>query len=254
MQTESTFIEDDSAGLIFGDDAQGGEAEPSAFDSTAPQRVPIILLADGDEFEATLVLNPVSDTALMRYSKACEEAAEEDEADDALTSRLRAAADASAVLFDAIAEDLEGVGEEGEVKPETWREMFSAHEKSAILEQAVFGYEYVEPRRAAKGKRPRWGQDLRNVTTRVRVPFEGRMVETSHTLRKADAKVYGEYLALMSRAASARAVDAHMLKLAAWYDEHHVAHQGYKGDVPRHHRAAVFVLHMTRQKAAVRKN
>ena len=47
---------------------------------------------------------------------------------------------------------------------------------------------------------------------------------------------------------------SNMLKFAQWYDEHHGAHEGYKGTVPRHHRANVFVLHVTRQQAEVRKN
>lgn len=230
------------------------QPEAYVFDSTARQRVPVILVAGEEEFEVALILDPINDGALMRYSKACEAASDEEEEDDALAGRLRAAATASTVLFDAVVTDIEGIGEEGEERPETWREFFSADEKSGFLNEAVFGYRYVEPKQAKKGKKPRWGQDLRNMTTRVAFPFEGRSVETSHTLRKADAKVYGEFNALMSRVGSVRGLDAHMLTLAAWYDEHHVAHQRYTGDVPRHHRAAVFVLHMTRQKAAVRKN
>lgn len=236
-------------------DAQAKEESTVlVFDSTARQRVPVILVAGDEEFQVTLFLDPVSDGVLMRYTQACGEAAEEGDEEDPLAGRLRAAATASTVLFDSVVPDIEGVGEEGEERPPAWRDFFSPDEKTSFLNEAVFGYEYVEPKTAPKGKKPRWGQDLNNMTTRVAFPFEGRPVKTSHTLKKADAKVYGEFNALMSRVASVRGVDAHMLKFAAWYDEHHVAHQGYKGDVPRHHRAAVFVLHMTRQKAAVRKN
>lgn len=234
--------------------ADDGQAEKGLYDSAARQRVPVLLVVDGEEFEVILVIEPVGDTALTRYAKACGGVAEEEDGEEALVSRLRTSFNATTVLFDAVVADIEGVGDEGEARPENWREFFSPHEKSEFVQDVVFGYEYVEPKKAAKGKRPRWGADLSNMTTRVKFPFEGGMVETFHTLKKADAKAYGEYMALMSRTDSIRGVDAHLLQLAAWYDEHHVSHQGYKGDVPRHHRATAYVLHMTRQRAAVRKN
>ena len=45
-----------------------------------------------------------------------------------------------------------------------------------------------------------------------------------------------------------------MAKFAAGYDAQHVAHDGYKGPVPIHHKAVAYIAHMTRQGAAVRKN
>lgn len=254
MVTAGSELNDTSAAAGQTESQAEQAKAPTVYDSSAHQRVPVVLVVDGEEFDITLLLAPPDDGSLMRYAKACEEASEVDDEEDALASRLSAAAGASAVLFDALIKDIEGVGEDGEEKPETWRDFFAAAEKGAFVNEAIFGYRYVEPKQAAKGKKPRWGQDLRNATTRVEFPFEGRLVETSHILRKPDAKVYGEFNALMSRVGSVRGVDTHMLKLAAWYDEHHVGHQNYKGDVPRHHRAAVFVLHMTRHKAAVRKN
>jgi hypothetical protein len=238
---------------------QPAPAEPAqgtaVYDSTVQQRVPTTLVFDGEEFDVTLVLNPVDDGSLVRYAKACADASAETDFDgDATAARVCASVAAAGALFDAVAADLEGVGEEGEERPENWRDFFSAQEKAAIIDETLFGQRYVEPRRAGKGKRPRWGADVRNMTTRVLFPFEGTTVETSHTLRKADAKVYSEYVAIMSQMGSVRGSDAHLLEFARWYDEHHVAHEGYKGEVPRHHRAAVFVLHMTRQRSAVRKN
>lgn len=225
---------------------------PLLYDSTARQRVPITLALGDEEVEAVLVLEPVTDPHLVRYVKKCEEVSAETDDDDPLSVRLSAAMAATEVLFDGLAADLEGIGEEGEEKPEDWKQIFSPQDKVALIEQIVFNPEYVEPKKARS--KPRWGQEMGNLTTRVKFPFSGQTVPTSHTLKKVSAATYGEYSVLMSRVASNRGMDAHMLRLAQWYDEHHVAHEGYKGEVPRHHRAAVFVLHMTRQRASVRKN
>src|SRR5207253_133833 len=111
---------------------------------------------------ATLVLDPVTDPHLTRYVKKCEEVSAETDDDDPLATRLNAAMSATTVLFDALAADLEGVGGEDEEKPENWKEIFSAQEKGALVDEVVFGHEYVEPKKAAGKSRPRWGADLRN--------------------------------------------------------------------------------------------
>lgn len=226
------------------------------FDATADQRVPLTLVIEGEEYDATLILKPQSDSDITRYVKKCEEASDaSDGEEDTLEARMRASLAAVEVLFNSLAGDIEGVGEEGEQKPEDWKDqLFTAEDKSAILDEALFGFEYLPPKRAEPRKRPRWGADLRNQTTRVAFPFEGRMVPTSHTLKKASAAVFSEALRLISSGGGARGSDAHMLKFAEMYDQHHVAHEGYRGEVPRLHRANVFILHVTRQKASVRKN
>jgi hypothetical protein len=248
---DSTIADNSGAGE---DESTPAPEEPTLFDSTAQQRIPTMLMVADEEYPVTLVLNPVDSVVIAAYSKKCAEASATADDEDDLAARLRASISATVALFDTVAVALEDVGEEGEEPPSDWREYFSPQEKNSIVEEAIFNHRYVEPVRAKKGKRPRWGADLRNSTTRVFFPWGGRMVETHHTLRKADAEVYSEYMTLMSRTMSVRGVDAHISTLADWYDTHWVGHTGYKGDVPKHHKAAVFVLHMTRQKAAVRKN
>lgn len=239
------------------------EAEPAAtvdpgvYDSEARQRIPVTLLLDDGRYDLTLVCEPLRDGTFASYARLCEAAtaAESAEDEEGGVTQLGALARAVGWLFSALMSDVEGVGEEGEEKPTDWREIFGPQEQQTIIDRAVFGGESVEAPPAKKGKRPAWGSHLRSVITRLRVPFNGRTVEVSHTLRKADAAQLGEFLSLYgSTYGRGRAGDAFLEKFAAGYDALHVAHANYKGPVPMHHKAVAYITHMTRQGAAVRKN
>jgi hypothetical protein len=234
---------------------EGGEL-PAVYDSEARQRIPITVIWD-ERFDLTLTAEPVRDETLRAYAQKCElAAAETPDAEDVGAAQLAAAATATAWLFDALMSDVEGIGEEGEEKPADWRDIFSPEEKGEIMRRAVFGYEVLEPPAAKKGARPAWGSHLRAVVTRMRVPFNGRPVDVSHTLRKPDAAQLGEFQTLSARTLLGRGLemDANLEKFAAGYDRLHVSHEHYNGPVPMHHKAFAYIAHMTRQGAAVRKN
>lgn len=237
------------------EDAQA--ADPNVYDSEARQRIPVTLMLDSGRYEIALACEPLRDETLVNYARLCEaaNASESAEDEDEGATQLAALANASGWLFSVLMTDVEGIGEEGEEKPADWREIFGPRERQAILNSAVFDIEAVSPPEAKKGARPSWGSHLRSVITRLRVPFNGRTVEVSHTLRKADAAQLGAFLSLYRTAfGMGRAGDAHMAQFAAGYDALHVAHANYKGPVPMHHKGAAYISHMTRQGAAVRKN
>lgn len=233
--------------------------DPTAYDSEARQRIPVTLLLDDGRYNLALVCEPVTDAVMLQYSRMCEEAGavESEEEEDDGAAQLGGYAKAVEWLFASLMSDVEGIGEDGEEKPEDWREIFGPVDKQEIIDKAVFRLEPVEPPSKKKKRRPSWGSHLRAVVNRFRVPFDGRTVEVSHTLRKADAKQLGEFAALHSRTLAlirSRAGDANLQKYAEGYDALHVSHEGYKGAVPMHHKAVAYIAHMTRQGAAVRKN
>lgn len=233
-----------------------GKASP-CYDSEARQRIPVTLILDDGRYDVALVCEPATDAVLLSYARLCEaaDASESAEDEDAGAAQIGATAGAVGWLFGVLMSDVEGVGEEGEEKPADWREIFGPQERQAIVDRALFGIEPVEPPPAKKGKRPAWGSHLRAVVNRFRVPFNGRTVDVSHTLRKADARQLGEFVSLYGRTfGRGRAGDANMEKFAAGYDRLHVAHSGYRGAVPMHHKAVAYIGHMTRQGAALRKN
>jgi hypothetical protein len=240
-------------------DAQTADASdsPDVYDSEARQRIPVTLLLEGEAFDVTLVCEPVSDAALVNYAAMCEQANAVESAgdEDISAAQLSGTINTAASLFNALMSDIEGVGEEGEEKPTDWRDIFGPREKATVIDRAIFGIEQIAPPPARKGARPKWGPSLRSVVTRLRVPFSGRMIDVSHTLRKADAKQLGEFSALYGRTLGmSRGGDAIMERLAVFYDWLHIAHAGYRGPVPMHHRAVALVAHLTRQGATVRKN
>jgi len=232
---------------------------PAVYDAEARQLIPVTLLLDDGRYNLALVCEPVTDAVMLQYSRMCEEAGavESDEEEEDGSAQLSGYAKALEWLFTALMSDLEGIGEDGEERPDDWREIFGPLEKQEIIDKAVFKLEPVEPPAKKKKRRPVWGSHLRAVVNRFRVPFNGGTVEVSHTLRKADAKQMGEFAALHTRtlvAIRSRAGDANLQKYAEGYDALHVSHEGYKGAVPMHHKAVAYIAHMTRQGAAVRKN
>jgi hypothetical protein len=233
------------------------EAAPLVFDADARQHIPVSLLTDDGRYDVALVCEPALDAVMLQYARLCEKAGAADSAEDEDLGAAQHAAASSAVswLFDRLMSDIEGIGDEGEEKPTDWRDIFSQQDRQTIIDRAVFGLEPVEPPAQKKKVRLTWGSHLRAVINRARAPFDGRLVDVSHTLRKADAKQLGEFVALYARTyGRGRAGDANMPAFAAGYDALHVADEGYRGDVPMHHKMAAYVHHMTRQGAAVRKN
>lgn len=229
----------------------------TVYDSEARQRIPVTLLLDDGRYDVALVCEPVSGAVLLRYAKLCEraDAAETLDDEDEGSAQLAATSRAVGWLFKALMSDVEGIGDDGEEKPEDWREIFGPLERGEIIDRAVFGVEFIEPPPPKKDARPKWGSHLRAVVNRFRVPFNARMVEVSHTLRRADAARFADFWPNYARTLGrGRAADANLEKFAAGYDALHVAHAGYRGGVPLHHKAAAYVHHMTRQGAAVRKN
>lgn len=227
------------------------------YDTTAPQRVPVLLPLDGETYEIILKLRPVMDVALANYARKCAQVSgdgEEDE-EDALAALVGAGFDAAVYLFDQLADGVEGIGEEGEEAPDDWRDIFGAADKTAVIDGAVLVAQDVAPRAAKKGKRPSWGTGLKNSTVRLKVVFDGREVETTHVLKKPDAKVFSDFTTTFRAAyGQGRAGDAHMMKLAALYDRLHIGHGGYASHVPLHHKARAVLAHISQQARSLRKN
>jgi hypothetical protein len=224
------------------------------YDADARQSIPATLECDGELFPVILTAEPLTDKVLTDYAKKCEAASEGHGSDDAVAVQVRTNLDGLSWLFNQVMSDIEGVGEEGEERPEDWRDIFSAREKAAVIDASLFAVEVLELP-PSTSKRPSWHGQLKNVTTKLRTYFNGQQVVTSHVLRKEDAQTYADFTALISRAVtSVRIVENHMLKLAGWYDALHVSHEGYVGRVPTFHKALVAWSHLSRQASVLRKN
>ena len=223
------------------------EGAPILYDADAPQRIPAHFAVDGEEYSIVLVAAPVLDTHLMSYAKQCTRA--DDELDTTATL------DAAVWLFDAVITDVEGIGEEGEEKPGDWRDFFSPQEKAAVVNNAILACYPVEPPTEKTDKRLSWKMQTRVAKTTLRAFFDGREIETTHVLRKADAKTLSEFATIMGRVFTPKSGgDARMGELAALYDRLHESHEGYAGRVPLHHKSAALIGHLARQSMALRKN
>lgn len=233
----------------------GGDPEQEAtlYDADAIQRIPVYLPLEGERYEAVLITAPLTDAHLISYARLCARGHKAEGESGEMAAELGGALEAICWLFDQWAADIEGVGEEGEEKPADWRGIFDAQSKAALVDRGFLLASALEPPAANKSKRPSW--NMRAVVTRLRVPFNGGDVITSHTLKKADAKAAGDFAALLNKCYGAtRGFDARMEELAAAYDRAHVAHEGYKGRVPMNHKATAYIEHMTKQAATIRKN
>lgn len=235
-------------------DQTAGEEEeaPAEYDAAARQRIPCVFATADGRVPVTLVFDPRPeraesfDRSLREYARKLA-AAQGDAAEDAAAAQAVLAA--TTWLFDRHVVDLEGVGEEGEEKPENWLDFFSPLEKRRAVEQAILFCYPVEDGKAAA--RPSWSS-LRASVTRLRCFFDGFEIETAHTLRKADGKTINEFLALMAKSQDHSPV---MSELAGLYDRLKVGSKGYKGGlVPLHHKAVVTVTHISRQQEVARKN
>lgn len=265
MQAPEANREDKGAPLMLDEteDFTGGEEEaeaeqetPVLYDANARQRFRVLHEIDGDPYELGLLVGPITDTALANYARRCAAAAAEGEEDGAaLSEHARIWLSAAVHLFDDVTVGIDNIGEEGEELPPDWRDIFSATDKSQAIVGTVFAVEPVVVTPPKAGARAPWPSGKLNAKVRLRVPFDGAMIEVSHTLKRADAKSFGQYTALMQKVfAGPRGSDAHMLKLAAGYDALHVSHDGYASHVPVHHKAFAYVEHMSRQMQFVRKN
>ncbi|HEX8353674.1 MAG TPA: hypothetical protein VF611_12285 [Pyrinomonadaceae bacterium] len=266
MQTPEANREGGGAPLVTdtieefttGEEEAGAEqAPPVLYDANARQRFRVLHEIDGDRYELGLIFGPISDTALANYARRCAAAAAEGEEDSGatLSEHARIWLDAAARLFDELTVGIDNIGEEGEETPDDWRDIFGATDKSQAIIGAVFAVEPVVVTPPKAGARAPWPSGKLNAKVRLLVPFDGAMIEVSHTLKRADARAFGQYTALMQKVfAGPRGSDAHMLKLAAGYDALHVAHEGYASHVPVHHKAFAYVEHMSRQMQFVRKN
>jgi hypothetical protein len=230
-----------------------GAASP-CYDSEARQRLPVTLWQDDGRCDVTLVCEPLIDVTMANYVRMVTEAnAAESFEDEAAGERIGELNAAGCWLFDVLMSGVEGFGEEGEEAPPDWRDLlFGPLEKVDIINRGVFGVETVPPPPERKAKRRSWAAQSRAVTTRLRVSFGGRMIPVSHTLRRPDAHRFGEFALLHAQLLGLGKPDENLEKLVAGYDALHTAHEGYKGPVPKHHKAAAYVAHMTRQGASIR--
>lgn len=231
---------------------ESAEGSPTLYDADARQHVPLTIQLGDERFDVVLITGPHADSHFRHYAELCGRASDQNDAARNYSAAFGAGLEATGWLFDTLAEDIEGIGEEGEERPEDWKSIFGASDKLAVIDGAVFA---LTPLPAGiAGKRASWRQDLHNLTTRFEAVFDGHRVTVSHTLRKADSATYRDYMGLVASARGARGLDGLTVKLAAHYDALHVSHEGYQGRVPLHHKAIVLNEHLSRQGGTLRKN
>jgi hypothetical protein len=229
--------------------------DPNVYDSEARQRIPVVLWQDEGRCDVTLICEPVGDETLTNYARMITQAnaSEEDEGED-VARQLGGLNAATSWLFKVLMSDIEGFGLEDEEKPADWRErLFGPAEMAEILNRAIFAFEPVPPSAVKQKARPSWASQSPGIISRFRAPFNARMVDVAHTLRRPDANRLGEYVVLQSQMRSGNP-GGNLESFAAGYDSLHVAHANYKGPVPMHHKALAYVFHMNRVTAGVRKN
>ena len=228
-------------------------AAPVLFDADAPQRIPYENPAWGGS--VVCVAAPARDHFFRDYAKRCADLAVAAVGDDVLAARVAANIKAVEQLFDEQVTGLEGYEDDGEPLPADWRSIFSPQDKASVVVGGLFGVRVVESPPIKKGGKLSLKSILHNTTVRMVAFFDGREVEVSHSLKRADADTYGEFMSLNVGVYSVvRGGDEHMPALAALYDKHHAGHTGYAGRVPLSHKAIAFVAHMQRQGRVLTKN
>ncbi|HLL74803.1 MAG TPA: hypothetical protein VK421_06020 [Pyrinomonadaceae bacterium] len=231
---------------------------PAEYDATERQRIPAILATEDGAVSVTLVFEPCAkgksfDHHLREYVRRLSQVRETETDEGAVLAREEAQLAAAEWLFDAVVTDIEGLGDEDE-KPDDWKMLIGAHEKRNCVDSAILYTQTLEDEKA--GGKVSW-KSLGLAGTRLRCLSNGREVVTRHTLKKADAKVANEFLALFAKVASGGTLkqDVLIFDLAALYDRLKIGARGYRGGVvPAHHKAPVVTAHVTRQLRAVRKN
>jgi hypothetical protein len=244
-------------------DVSQEEAPPAEYDATSRQRAPVLLGGDEGLIKVALIFDPCAngksfDTHLREYVRRLTTIKETETARDEMLARASTELSAAVWLFGTVIVDAELIGDDGEVldeeKPEEWRSMIGETEKLQAVENIILhGYVVNDDKPAGQ---PSW-KSLGGSLTRLRCLYEGREVETRHTLRKVDTRIINDYLTLTSKAAEegSAKIALIMFDLAALYDRVKIGARGYKGGVvPAHHKAAVFGAHAQRQVRAIRKN
>lgn len=221
------------------------------YDASAIQRIPAVVTLEGGRANVTLVYNPNAqgksfDAHLDEYemrAKLDTDGLPDEEVDAA---QLQALTDAACWLFDTVIEDVEGIGAEGEEKPLEWRSLiFTPERKKAVVDQAIL---YALPMQAkAVTSRPSWSANFGRSTTLLACHFDGREVETSHSMKPADNKTLDEFRALWAKGGTG-------LQVAPLYEALEGKGTGYKdGIIPKHHRAAAVIGHCALQDRVIGK-
>ena len=227
------------------------EAAPTEYDADVEQRIPAHIELDGEKYRITLISSPVSDFHLRAYAKKCADVRGDGSDDSGIGAQAKANFEAATVLFNSVISDVRDFADEE--KPDNWRDFFSASEKLNVVNNAILACYPVEVP-VAQGK-PSWKMESLRATTILRVLFDGFWIETRHTLRKGDAKALSEFNKIMLRENTAQSGgDARMNELARLYDQLHLAHEGYKGRVPIHHKSAALIGHLNKQVRVLGKN
>jgi hypothetical protein len=239
----------------------GDTKQQILFDADAPQRIPFNVEHEGELYEIAFNASPLTDELTRQYESRRNVRQAGAEADDGLEGIVtKSDSDAAgAWLFDVLMSAVEGVEESGE----DWKSQFDVLEKAGFIEQSLFAVEVVAPPKTSTGKplpRVRRGGEG---AVRLRAIFSGRIVETVHRLRDADADLMREYASIMGRGVLVQGsklgrreiyVPSRAGRLGEIYDGLKVSATGYAGRVPLHHKMAVVVHHLSRQQEAVAKN
>ena len=237
----------ESAQSVGDKPAEATEAAPALFDADAEQIVPVnIQDPEGETVEVVLRAAPLADETIKGYARAVRESRGSDDAGERAAAGVFAAEKFFPVLI---------TGAEGEELEEgiALADCFTAQQKFDIVARLLLVFQPDDPPR--KVVKPKKGPNLKRLGTTARVRlrcfYNGDAVDTSHVLRKPDAKVYAEGVAALIDAGE---VIAAVEKYAAIYDSLHVSHEGYRGRVPLHHKAEAARVHLDRQAEFVRKN
>jgi hypothetical protein len=225
--------------------SQSTKALLPEYDAGAIQHIPAVVTLEGGRANVTLIYDPNAqektfDQHLDEYEMRAgikTDDLPDDEVDAAVAQALL---EAQCWLFDTVITDIEGIGAEGEERPVEWRSIaFSPERKKAVVEQAIL---YTLPMQAkAVAARPSWSSNFARSTTRLLCHFNGRELETFHTMKPADSKTLDEFRALWAKGGTG-------LQVASLYETLEGKGSGYKGGIiPRHHKASAVIGHCALQ-------
>jgi hypothetical protein len=242
---------------------------PALYGADADQRIPFSKEFDGELYEVAYVLGAQTDEALSEYERLLDSRLVSIDVKDAGERGAIAQQDrrleAAIWLFDDRALSAEGFGEEGEEQPKNWKEFIDDRDKQGVIDEAYLAVAVVPLPPAKPGRRLSWGYRSKQSTSvvRLRALFGGRELILSHErTQQASPGQLAEFDAIRKQAAlvgGTKLGKGELLilpkfaRLAALYDQLGYRATGYKGRVPRHHKAKVVSEDLASDQEAISK-
>jgi hypothetical protein len=238
-------------------DEVNSEQNQVLYDADAVQRIPVKFESDEGFGEVVHIVGPCSDEAVIGYDMRREVKLGQAAVKNAVETKS-ATTEGAIELYNEIATGVEGYGEPGEDPPSDWQDHIEPDEKQFVIEEALLACEAIAPTSNKKLTNIPWGAKRKPSSITVRCLFSGEQIDTEHFPRnpKPSADESSDYKAIQSSVwlvqgtklgKSDTQIPPKMARLAKLYDRvfDEKKATGYRGRVPKHHKAAAIQQYMS---------